>query len=81
MEPGASGWLAEVPRPKPTLAGEAVGLVEVKEELWQIQSCDYKIAVLNDAQGNFWRVGVAAHRRAVIQAALESARVSPISSI
>ncbi len=31
------------------LAGEAVGLVEVKEELWQIWFCDYNVDVLGAA--------------------------------
>ena len=32
------------------LAGEAVGLVEGEEELWQIWFCDYKVAVLDAAR-------------------------------
>ena len=43
------------------LAGEAVGLVEGDEELWQIWYCDYKVA--------------AGRRPAVIQAASEAAEV------
>ena len=58
-----------------------VGLVDIKDELWQIRSCNYKVAVLNAAQGNIRGVGFAAHSGEVIQAALESARVCPISSI
>ena len=33
------------------LAGEAVGLVEVEEGLWQIRFCDYKVAMLDVVQG------------------------------
>lgn len=58
-----------------------VGLVDVKEELWQIRSCNYKVAVLNAAQGNIRGVGFAAHSGVVFRADLVSARVCPISSI
>ena len=41
------GWQ---PHLSEALAGEAVGLVEVEEELWQIWFCDYKVAVLDAAR-------------------------------
>lgn len=61
------------------LAGEAVGMVEVKKELWQIWFCDYKVAVLDSAQGEFWGVGSAGRRPEAIQAAMEAAKASTIT--
>ena len=33
------------------LAGKAIDLVEIEEELWRIRFCDCKVAVLDVAQG------------------------------
>ena len=69
------------PRLSEALAGEAVGLVEVEEELWQTWFCDDKVAALDAAQGKLWGVGFAGCRPAVIQAAREAAKVETIRSV
>lgn len=63
------------------LAGEAVGLLEVKEELEQFWFCDYQMAVLDASQGRLWGVGSADPRPASIQAASEAGKVSTITPI
>ena len=72
---GSLKFQGRQPHLSEALAGEAVGLVEVEEELWQIWFCDYKVAVLDAAQGKLWPVGSAGRRPAAIQAALEAGKV------
>ena len=70
---GSLKFQGRQPHLSEALAGEAVGLVE--EELWQIWFCDYKVAVLDTAQGKLWGVGSAGRRPATIQAGMEAAKV------
>ena len=63
------------------LAGEAVGLVDIEGELWKTWFRDYKMSVLDAAEGKLWSVGSAGRLPAAIQAALEAGEVCPIRSI
>ena len=47
---GSLKFQGRQPHLSEALAGEAVGLVEVEEELWQIWFSDYKVAVLDAAR-------------------------------
>ena len=78
---GSLKFQGRQPHLSEALAGEAVGLVEVEDELWPIWFCDYKVAVLDAAQGKLWGVGSAGRRPATIQAAMKAAKVSPIRSV
>ena len=78
---GSLKFQGRQPHLSEALAGEAVGLVEFGEELWQIWFCDYNVAVLDAAQGKLWGVGSAGRRPAAIQAALEAARAKTIRSV
>ena len=72
---GSLKFQGRQPHLSEALAGEAVGLVEVEEQLWQIWFCDYKVAVWDAAQGKLWGVGSAGRRPAAIQAAMETPKV------
>ena len=49
---GSLNFQGRQPHLSEALAGEAVGLVEVEEELWQSWFCDYKVAVLDAPKGS-----------------------------
>ena len=72
---GSLKFQGRQPHLSEALAGEAVGLVEVEEQLWQIWFCDYKVAVWDAAQGKLWGVGSAGRRPAAVQAAMETPKV------